>query len=155
MTRIYKNLYEGELWERNYRFEANNITKGFPKICKHIRIYPVGKEDTRATRITWQRHNPDWDKKDRPKSLWCSWIGEDVTTLKLPWEEECVERNLEIIRRAVKRTLKKPEKRFKEHLDDTIDAYFNQSNLKKDAVLTELRLIRNYLEKLTLEETND
>ena len=155
MSRIYKERYNGELWERNYRFEAHNITKGLPNVCKHIRIYPKGKEKIKATQITWQRHNPEWDKyniHNRPNYLRYSWISEDVTTLRLPWEEECAESNLEIIRRAVKKTLREPQTTFKEHLDETIDNYFKQPTLKNDAVLSELRLIKNSLERLTLLE---
>ena len=123
--RIYEKLYDGELWERKYRSEASNITRGLRNVCKNVAIFPIGKEEIKTTEIEWLRHNPDWDKNPRPYVMHHNWIWEIATSHKLPWKEECWENNLKIIRKAVRKTLKmnKSESSFEEYLDEAIDSY--------------------------------
>ena len=123
--RIYERLYDGEPWERNYREEASNITRGLRKVCKNIAIFPVGKEDVKATEIDWLRHNPDWDKDPHPYTMHHNWIWEIATSHKLPWKEECWENNVKIIRKAVRKTLdmNKSESSFEQYLNEAIDSY--------------------------------
>ena len=80
---------------------------------------------------------------------------EYACSIRLPWKEEAVKENLNFIKEAVERSLNAPELTFKDHLEDTlrgyaVRGYAAHSTSKNDPVLTELRLIRNYLEKLTL-----
>ena len=132
--RIYERLYDGELWERKYRTEASNITRGLRNVCKNIAIFPVGKEDVKATEIEWLRHNPDWDKDPHPYTMHHNWIWEIATSHKLPWKEEYWESNLKIIRRAVRKTLdmNKSESSFEQHLNETLlENYSTQLMTKK------------------------
>ena len=131
--RIYERLYDGELWERNYRTEATNITRGLRNVCKNIAIFPVGKEDVKSTEIDWLRHNPDWDKDPRPYRMHHNWIWEIATSHKLPWKEECWENNLKIIRKAVIKTLNmnKSESSFEQYLDEAINSPLSLPNDKK------------------------
>ena len=123
--RIYEKLYDGELWERKYRSEASNITRGLRNVCKNVAIFPTGKEEIKTTEIEWLRHNPDWDKDPRPYVMHTNLIWEIATSHKLPWKEECWENNLKIIRKAVRKTLKmnKSESSFEQYLNETIDSY--------------------------------
>ena len=123
--RIYEKLYDGELWERRYRSEASNITRGLRNVCKQVAIFPIGKEDVKTTEIEWLRHNPDWDKNPRPYTMHHNWISESATSYKLPWKEECWENNLKIIRKAVRKTLKmnQSESSFEHYLNEAIDSY--------------------------------
>ena len=63
-------------------------------------------------------------------------------------------RDIQIIKEAVNRKINNPNQSFKEHLNNVIAGVTpvttSKTPLQNEPILTELRLIRNYLEKLTL-----
>ena len=118
-------------WEQAYRLEARQIIKG-------LSISANGKRSIKSTQIFWRRSDTSGIRTEYASSI------------KLPWKEEAVEKNLDFIKETVERSLDAPEITFKQHLEDTLRGYARYSTSKDDPVLLELRLIRNYLEKLTL-----
>ena len=125
-------IYIGEPWEQKYRYEARQIIKG-------LRISPNGQADIKGTQI-------NWSKTDHTK--------EYASDIRLPWKKESVQKNLAIIKEAVNRKINNPNQAFKEHLNNVIvgvtPVTTSKTQLQNEPILTELRLIRNYLEKLTL-----
>ena len=129
-------LDTGLPWEQAYRLEARQIIKG-------LRISANGKSPFKSTQIFWKKPVTGGDRT------------EYACSIRLPWKEEAVKENLNFIKEAVERSLNAPELTFKDHLENTLSghavrSYAAHSASKNDPVLTELRLIRNYLEKLTL-----
>ena len=124
-------LNTGLPWEQAYRLEARQIIRG-------LRISANGKSPFKSTQIFWKKPVTGGDRT------------EYACSIRLPWKEEAVKENLNFIKEAVERSLNAPELTFKDHLEDTLRGYAAHSTSKNDPVLTELRLIRNYLEKLTL-----
>ena len=118
-------------WEQAYRLKARQIIKG-------LRISANGKSPFKSTQIFWKK----------PATGGTS--TEYACSTRLPWKEEAVEENLNFIKEAVESSLDAPELTFKQHLEDTLSGYANHSTSKNEPILLELRLIRNYLEKLTL-----
>jgi len=136
---VMPKLNTGELWEQNYRYAARQIIKG-------LRISANGRNPLKATQIYWKR----FDTESTRKEYACS--------NKLPWKEDAVETNLAFIKEAVERSLNEPRIPFRQHLNSVLDGFtytpLSTSSvttpLQNEPILTELRLIRNYLEKLTL-----
>ena len=131
-------IYIGEPWEQKYRYEARQIIKG-------LRISPNGQADIKGTQINW--------------SIYERGVGnvrtkEYASDIRLHWKKESVQKNLAIIKEAVNRKINNPNQSFKEHLNNVIfgitPVTTSQTPLQNEPILTELRLIRNYLEKLTL-----
>ena len=130
----------GQSWEQSYRLNARHIAKGVRISCNGRR------KNIKGTQIFWVRYENNDDGSITRKSEYAS-------SIYLPWKEEAVENNLKFIEETIKRSLNEPTKALKQHLLETLNQGIDDTpHLQKtdDPVLTELRLIRNYLEKLTL-----
>tara|TARA_R100001082_G_scaffold51799_1_gene28231 strand:+ start:242 stop:685 length:444 start_codon:yes stop_codon:yes gene_type:complete len=136
----------GHSWEKAYRLRARHVAKG-------VRISPNGRGDLKATQIFWVRSEINDDGSTTKKTEYAS-------SIHLPWKEEAVEKNLDLIKKIINKSLNKPTIPLRQHLDKTIKQRLDKTvkqdvddtplTLTTDPILLELRLIRNYLEKLTL-----